>query len=68
MLILSRRRGQSIMIGDDIEVFVTDIGDDKVRLGVSGPMSLSVRRGERYRLCDLELSCAGAQTERVLSR
>jgi len=68
MLILSRKRGQSIMIGDDIEVFVTDIGDGKVRLGVTGPMSLSVRRRERYRACHLESSRVGLQAERLLSR
>lgn len=48
MLILARRRGESIMIGDDIEVRVIDIGDGKVRLGFTGPASRSVHRRERY--------------------
>ena len=47
MLILSRKRGQSIVIGDDIEVLVTDIGDGKVRLGINGPISLPVHLAER---------------------
>ena len=42
MLILSRKRGESIMIGDDVEVRVVDIGDQKVRLGVMGPASVPV--------------------------
>ncbi|MBN1360984.1 MAG: carbon storage regulator [Sedimentisphaerales bacterium] len=48
MLILSRRCGQSIMIGDDIEVFVVDIGGGKVRLGIAGPMHVPVHQRERY--------------------
>ncbi len=48
MLILSRRCGESIIIGDDIEVFVVDIGDGKVRLGVAGPAWVPVHQRERY--------------------
>ena len=33
MLILSRKKGESIKIGDDIEIFVTEVKGDKVRLG-----------------------------------
>ena len=47
MLILSRKRGESIMIGDDVEVRVVDIGDGKVRLGVTGPASVPVHQRER---------------------
>jgi carbon storage regulator CsrA len=48
MLILSRRRGESIIIGDDIEVFVVDLKDGKVRLGVAGPAWMPVHQRERY--------------------
>ena len=48
MLILSRKRSESIMIGDDVEVRVVDIGDQKVRLGVTGPASVPVHQRERY--------------------
>jgi carbon storage regulator CsrA len=48
MLILSRRRGESIMIGDDVEVFVVDVKDGKVRLGVAGPAWMPVHQRERY--------------------
>ena len=50
MLILSRKRGESIVIGDDVEVRVVDIGDGKVRLGVTGPASVPVHQRERYEL------------------
>ena len=47
MLVLSRRFGQSIMIGD-LEVLVVDIRGDKVRLGISAPPEIPVHRREVY--------------------
>lgn len=46
MLVLSRQRDQTIMIGDDIEVTVIDIRGDKVRLGINSPPTLPVHRKE----------------------
>ena len=46
MLILSRKRGESVMIGDEVEVHVVDIGDGKVRLGVTGPAWVPVHQRE----------------------
>ena len=48
MLILCRRRGESVIIGDEVEVQVLDIGDGKVRLGVVGPADVPVHQRERY--------------------
>lgn len=48
MLVLSRQRDETIMIGDDIEVTVVDIRGDKVRLGINAPKSVSVHRKEVY--------------------
>ena len=48
MLVLSRQRDQTIMIGDDIEITVVDIRGDKVRLGINAPGSVPVHRKEVY--------------------
>lgn len=48
MLVLSRQRDETIMIGDDIEITVVDIRGDKVRLGISAPTSVPVHRKEVY--------------------
>lgn len=48
MLILTRKPEQSIMIGDDVEVKVLDIHDNKVRLGISAPKDVVVHRREVY--------------------
>ena len=48
MLVLSRQRDETIVIGDDIEITVVDIRGDKVRLGVTAPKEISVHRKEVY--------------------
>ncbi len=48
MLILSRRAGESIMIGDDIVITVMEAGRDHVRIGVEAPRSVDVHRQEVY--------------------
>lgn len=48
MLVLSRQRDQSIMIGDDIEITIVDVRGDKVRVGINAPRRISVHRKEVY--------------------
>jgi len=48
MLVLSRQRDETIMIGDDIELTVVDIRGDKVRLGIKAPPRIAVHRKEVY--------------------
>jgi carbon storage regulator len=48
MLVLSRQRDETIMIGDDIEITVVDIRGEKVRLGINAPPHIPVHRKEVY--------------------
>ncbi|MFD2089516.1 MULTISPECIES: carbon storage regulator CsrA [Brevibacillus] len=48
MLVLSRKMGESIMIGDQIEVKVVSVDGDAIRLGISAPREISVHRKEIY--------------------
>lgn len=48
MLVLSRQRDETIMIGDDIELTVVDIRGDKVRIGIKAPTHVAVHRKEIY--------------------
>ena len=48
MLVLSRQRDETIMIGDEIEITVVDIRGDKVRLGITAPRQVAVHRKEVY--------------------
>ncbi|HMO14403.1 MAG TPA: carbon storage regulator CsrA [Pirellulaceae bacterium] len=48
MLVLSRKKNESIVINDDITIVVVEIRGDKVRLGVEAPMNVPVHRQEVY--------------------
>ncbi len=48
MLVLSRQKDESIMIGDDIKITIVDVRGDKVRLGIEAPRKVSVHRIEVY--------------------
>jgi len=48
MLVLSRHRDESIMIGDDVVITIVDIRGDKVRLGIDAPKEIPVHRREVY--------------------
>ena len=48
MLVLTRRHGERIHIGEDIEVTVLEIGRDHVRLGILAPASVAVHRDKVY--------------------
>ena len=48
MLVLSRQRDESIIIGDNIVITVVDVRGDKVKLGIDAPKEISVHRREVY--------------------
>ncbi len=48
MLVLSRQRDETIMIGDEIEITIVDIRGDKVRVGINAPPRIAVHRKEVY--------------------
>jgi len=56
MLVLSRQRDESIMIGDNIVITVVDIRGDKVRLGIDAPKEVPVHRQEVYEAIKREKS------------
>ena len=50
MLILTRRLGESITIGDDIKITFLDINGRQLRIGIEAPKNVPVHRGEIYRI------------------
>ena len=46
MLIVTRRKGQRIVLGHDIEIVITDISRSGVKIGIVAPSSLAILRGE----------------------
>lgn len=48
MLVLSRKKDQSLMIGNDIEITIIDIQGDQVKIGLKAPKNVSIYRKELY--------------------
>lgn len=67
MLVLSRQRDETIMIGDDIELTVVDIRGDKVRIGIKAPAHVAVHRKEVYDAIKRENEQAARAAEGDLS-
>ncbi len=66
MLVLSRQRDETIMIGDDIEITIVDIRGDKVRLGITAPTHIAVHRKEVYDAIQQEnRRAAGVKPEEI---
>lgn len=48
MLVLSRKTGEAIQIGDDIEITVVSIKGDQIKLGINAPKNIEIHRKEIY--------------------
>ena len=68
MLVLSRQRDETIMIGDDIEITVVDIRGDKVRLGINAPAHVPVHRKEIYNAMKSQTPTNGGSVESLANR
>ncbi len=62
MLIIRRRPGESILIGEDIEIQVTEIGPTRVKLCISAPKEVTVQRKEVRLTRDANLAAAAAMS------
>jgi len=54
MLILTRKKNETINIGDDVQLTVLSVNGDSVRIGVSAPTSVPVHRSEIYHQIKLD--------------
>ncbi|MCY3604148.1 MAG: carbon storage regulator CsrA [Gammaproteobacteria bacterium] len=64
MLILTRRSGEAVIVGDNVRIAVLDIRGNQVRLGVEAPREVTVHREEVYqRIVEEQGSAAGEDEE-----
>lgn len=48
MLVITRKKGESLMIGDDIEITISKIDDGSVKIGINAPKNITILRKELY--------------------
>lgn len=65
MLIIARRKGQRILLGDDVEVVVTELSKGVVKLGIVAPTSLTILRGETKDVADANRAAAGSTLDEL---
>ena len=65
MLVLSRKERESIIIGDDVHVTIVSIRGNKVRLGITAPVSISVHRKEIYEAIQKESAALKGQDKQT---
>ncbi|NLM61370.1 MAG: carbon storage regulator CsrA [Clostridiales bacterium] len=64
MLILTRKLGQSLIIGDGIEVSIVDVSGDKVKVGISAPKDVKILRSELAETMEVNKIAAESRTDR----
>jgi carbon storage regulator len=67
MLVMSRRSGEAILIGDDVEIVITHIGRSRVKVGIRAPLSMRVIAQEVKLVTDQNLAAALAAQPSILS-
>ncbi|SFC24076.1 carbon storage regulator CsrA [Peribacillus sp. B-H-3] len=67
MLVLTRKTGESIMIGDDIEITIVAVEGEQIKLGIQAPKDIDIHRKEIYLSIQQENSAAMNAKSNLLS-
>ena len=58
MLVIKRKVSESIMIGDDIEIIISEISQDKVKLAINAPKDIKITRKELAETCEFNITAS----------
>lgn len=56
MLVLSRKPGESIQLGDDVQISVMKVNGNRIQIGIDAPHNVTIRRGEMVEKTEDDLS------------
>ncbi|SES71700.1 carbon storage regulator [Salinibacillus kushneri] len=66
MLVLTRKAGESIQIGDDVEVKIVGVDGDQIKLGIDAPKDVDIHRQEIYQMIQEENKAASRITKSAI--
>ena len=66
MLVLSRKKGETIKIGDDIEITIVATANDQVKIGIQAPKNIEILRKELFEEIQDENKAASASVENLI--
>jgi len=58
MLVIKRKETESILIGDDIEIIISEISSDKVKICINAPKEIKISRKELVETCDFNITAS----------
>jgi carbon storage regulator len=67
MLVLSRKKGETIKIGDDIEITIVATANDQVKIGIQAPKNIEILRKELFEEIQDENKAASASVDNLLT-
>ena len=67
MLVLSRKKGETIKIGDDIEITIITTANDQVKIGIQAPKNVEILRKELFEEIQDENKAASASVDNLLT-
>lgn len=59
MLVIKRKVSESILIGDDIEIIISEISQDKVKIAINAPKDVKITRKELAETCEFNITASG---------
>ncbi len=68
MLVLNRKKGEAIIIGNNIEIYILEVQGDNIKIGIEAPREVSIYRKEIYEEIVEANRQAASQPEEALSR
>ncbi|MGD9569209.1 MAG: carbon storage regulator [Sedimentibacter sp.] len=58
MLVIKRKVSESILIGDDIEIIISEISQDKVKIAINAPKEVKITRKELAETCEFNIDAS----------
>jgi len=67
MLVIRRKQSESILIGDDIEIIISEIFQDKVKIAINAPKEIKITRKELAETCEFNITASEKVNKQIIN-